>query len=116
MPIRNLYDLPMTRSRVRDGQGECLGATAFKGEEFASPLTGVGITVIPPGSSIGPHPHDDLEEIYVIADGTGIATLDGKVQRVRKGDVMVNLVNGVHGLANDGDEELVIFAFAVGVE
>ena len=115
MPIRNIYELPQTKECVRDGEGMCLGATAFKGEEFGSKIMGVGMTVIPPGASIGSHAHGNEEEIYLVMEGQGIAELDGEQQRVKKGDVMYNVPGGTHGLANDQPEDLVIFAFCVGV-
>ena len=116
MPIVNLHEVPTTRARIRDGEGECLGATAFTADDFASKVMGVGMTIIPPGASIGDHPHGNEEEVYAIMAGEGIATLDGRQRRVRPGDVMLNVPGGTHGLENDGTEDLVIFAFAVSVD
>ena len=76
-------------------------------------LLGIGLTTIHPGSSIGVHQHANNEEIYLILSGQGVATLDGREQRVRPGDVMVNHPHCSHGLRNDSTEELRIFAFAV---
>ena len=113
MPIVNLYEVPQTVARIREGKGECVGATAFTADDFKGKVLGVGMTVIPPGASIGDHAHGEEEEVYAVMSGEGIATLDGTQQRVRPGDVMLNVPGGTHGLANDGREDLVIFAFCV---
>jgi mannose-6-phosphate isomerase-like protein (cupin superfamily) len=113
MPIVNVYEVDRVKARIRDGEGECFGATAFTGDAFKSKITGVGVTIIPPGASIGDHPHGNEEEIYFVMEGRGIAELDGKKQPVKKGDVLYNVPGGTHGLANAGDEDLVIFAFCV---
>ena len=113
MPLRNLYELTATENCVRHGKGTCYEARVFSSDELQSQLSGIGLTTIPPGSSIGVHPHHDNEEIYLILSGEGIATLDGQQTRVRPGDVMVNHPGGSHGLLNDGNEPLAVFAFAV---
>lgn len=115
MPIRNIYEAVGQDKRVREGEGTCNEAALFPGAELQSALQGIGTTIIHPGSSIGVHPHDDNEEIYMIVSGHGVATLDGREVQVRPGDVMVNHPGGSHGLRNDGQEELRIFAFAVKV-
>jgi quercetin dioxygenase-like cupin family protein len=115
MPIRNLYELPKTLSQARGGLGECAGALAFTADELASSLTAVGMTVVPPGCSVGVHPHPDLEEVWIITAGTALATLDGTEQRVKPGDVLLNAPGGSHGLLNDGEDDVVFLAFAAKV-
>jgi len=111
MPIVNIYEVEQTKSCVRGGKGMCLGATAFGPEIFKSSIQGVGMTVVPPGCSIGSHAHGNEEEIYLVLEGAGIADLDGEQQRVKKGDVLYNVPGGTHGMINDQPEDLVIFAF-----
>ena len=38
MPIPNIYELPQTEECARDGEGMCLGTTAFEGEEFKTKI------------------------------------------------------------------------------
>lgn len=113
MPLRNIYEILGRESQVRGGDGTCNEAAIFRGDELQSGLQGIGMTTIHPGASIGVHPHEDNEEIYLILAGQGIATIDGRETRVRPGDVMVNHPGCSHGLRNDMQEELRIFAFAV---
>ncbi|MEI6499587.1 MAG: cupin domain-containing protein [Armatimonadota bacterium] len=113
MPLRNIYEMPSKENQVRGGDGTCNEAAAFTRDELKTKLLGIGMTTLHPGSSVGVHPHEDNEEVYLILSGQGIATIDGREQRVRPGDVMVNHPGCSHGLKNDSDEELRIFAFAV---
>ncbi len=116
MPVRNIYEAMGKEARVRDGDGTCNEATVFAGDELKTRLRGIGMTTIHPGASIGVHPHDDNEEVYLILAGEGVATIDGREVRVRPGDVMVNHPGCSHGLRNDSAEELRIFAFSVGTD
>lgn len=113
MPVRNIYEIVGKENQVRDGDGTCNEAAVFTKDELKTLLLGIGLTTIHPGSSIGVHPHDSLEEVYLILSGEGIATIDGREVRVRPGDVMVNHPGCSHGLRNDSTDELRIFAFAV---
>ena len=115
MPIRNIYELPSTAQCVRDGTGMCLETIAFSGAELQSDLLIVGMTVLPPGTSMGRHAHEDEEEFYFVVEGEGVAELDGEQHRVKKGDVLHNLSGGTHALMNPAPEDLVIFAFSVQV-
>jgi len=116
MPLRNIYEMVGKENRVREGDGTCNEAPVFTGSELHSKLLGIGMTTIHPGSSIGTHPHDDNEEVYLILAGEGVATLDGREQKVRPGDVMVNHPGCSHGLRNESSEELRVFAFAVAAD
>ena len=116
MPIRNIYEMIGKENKVRDGEGTCNEALVFGKEELQTKLLGIGMTTIHPGSSIGVHQHGNNEEVYLIISGHGVATLDGREQRVSPGDVMVNHPHCSHGLRNDTQEELRIFAFAVDAE
>lgn len=116
MPVRNIYEMPGTENQVRGGAGTCNEAPAFRRDELKTRLLGIGMTTIHPGASIGVHPHDDNEEVYLILAGEGIATIDGREVRVHPGDVMVNHPGCSHGLRNESSEELRVFAFAVAVE
>ena len=113
MPLRNIYEAVGKENRVRDGEGTCNEALVFAGAELGTRIKGIGLTTIHPGSSIGVHQHGNEEEVYLIVEGQGVATIDGREQRVRPGDVMVNHPGGSHGLRNDTDQELRIFAFCV---
>ena len=116
MPLRNIYEMVGKENQVRNGDGTCNEAAVFTRDELKTKLLGIGMTTIHPGSSIGVHPHEDNEEVYLILAGHGVATIDGREQRVRPGDVMVNQPGCSHGLRNAGEDEMRIFAFAVATD
>jgi mannose-6-phosphate isomerase-like protein (cupin superfamily) len=116
MPVRNIHECVSQVKQVRGGAGTCNEAAVFTRAELKTRLLGIGMTTIHAGSSIGVHPHDDNEEVYLVLAGEGVATIDGREVRVSPGDVMVNHPGCSHGLRNDSSDELRIFAFAVGCD
>lgn len=44
----------------------------------------------PPNSPMGLHQHGNDEEMYIILSGEGLMTIEGKDQRVAKGDMILN--------------------------
>lgn len=65
--------------------------------------------VIPPGSTIGDHPHRGeapFEEWYLVLSGEGIMQLDGKEYVMKPGDISGCFANGHHGIRNTGKEDL----------
>ena len=68
---------------------------------------------VPPGATIGIHPHEDEEEYYYVLSGRGVMTLDGEPFDVRAGDVTAVFPGGRHGLENTGDEEMRVLVVCV---
>lgn len=58
--------------------------------------------ILPPGASVGPHPHADDEEYYYILSGTGDMLLDGQSHPVSAGDLAAVFPGGSHALSNTG--------------
>jgi mannose-6-phosphate isomerase-like protein (cupin superfamily) len=70
--------------------------------------------VIPPHCSIGVHFHEHNTEPYYILSGEGVFTdVDGSRTRVTAGDICTIPVGTSHGLANEGEEDLVIMALII---
>src|SRR5438105_2694953 len=61
---------------------------------------------VPPGSVIGEHVHSRTEEIYYIVTGRGEMRMNDARREVGPGDLIVTPLNGKHGIANIGDEDL----------
>jgi len=72
--------------------------------------------IIPPGASIGVHPHHDQEEIYIILAGEGVMTLDDVEHPVGPGDATVVFPGGNHGLKNTGSADLRLIVVNVRAE
>ena len=73
--------------------------------------TGAGIKfvhddVLEPGVSIGPHTHSGDEEVYVILEGRGVMTVDGREHPVQAGDLCVTRDGRSHSLKNNSEAPL----------
>jgi mannose-6-phosphate isomerase-like protein (cupin superfamily) len=64
---------------------------------------------LPPGSIIGEHPHSGEDEVYFIISGTGVMVVDGEEQVVGPGTAILTLSGSVHGIRNEGTENLRMF-------
>ena len=88
------------------------GAVLFRRilqEEFESAISFLDYTIIPAGATIGFHPHQDSEEVYIVLKGEGLMRVDNEEQRVVEGDVILNKSGSSHGLVNDGTSDMAIF-------
>jgi len=65
----------------------------------------LGFAEIAPGGDLVLHYHSPAE-IYVVTDGTGILNKSGKLEEIKKGDVVYIGKNAKHALKNDGKETL----------
>ena len=65
----------------------------------------LGFAEIAPGGDLILHYHSP-SEIYVVTDGTGILNKSGKLEEIKKGDVVYIGENEKHALKNDGKETL----------
>jgi quercetin dioxygenase-like cupin family protein len=61
-----------------------------------------------PGQQIRPHVHPQGQDTWTILSGSGeyVTDLDGTVQKISAGDVVVACTNDVHGVINNGSEPL----------
>jgi mannose-6-phosphate isomerase-like protein (cupin superfamily) len=65
----------------------------------------LGFAEIAPGGDLILHYHAP-SEIYVVTDGTGILNKCGKIEEIKKGDVVYIGENEKHALKNNGKETL----------
>ncbi len=72
--------------------------------------------LIPSDTSIGYHKHDGMEEAYVVMNGTGKVRANGNTETVYFGDVVLFQHGEAHGIYNDTQAELEIFAISVCME
>lgn len=57
------------------------------------------------------HPPGVKGEIYAFLKGTGVMIVNGEQERVREGDVVFISEGAEHSLINDGEGELLWYAF-----
>ena len=65
----------------------------------------LGYAEMAPGGDLTLHYHSP-DEIYVITNGKGILNKSGKLEKIKKGDVVYIGGNEKHALKNDGKETL----------
>ena len=110
--IRNFLEAVPTLANCHDGIGEIKIADLF--DSFSTSMQFFHYTVLPAGTSIGLHKHENDEEFYVILEGTGEMELDGTLHIVKAGDIIKNRPFGSHSLKNTSDSnELRILVFEV---
>jgi quercetin dioxygenase-like cupin family protein len=67
---------------------------------------------VPPGETVKPaHSHPDGEEIIYILSGTGRVMVEGAIDKVGPGTVVLFPQGAVHMLQNNGTEEMKVACF-----
>jgi mannose-6-phosphate isomerase-like protein (cupin superfamily) len=96
---------------MHEGKGwiSCYGY--FRSDSFTTRWESAGQCFIPPGSSIGYHRHDTIEEIYYILSGSGRLTVDDETFDVRRGDCIPCFMHSSHGIYNNDSTELSFLVF-----
>jgi len=95
------------------GKGKMLYRTVWTEDRFRTNCLFVNHYILPAGSSIGYHKHDDMEEVYYIFSGAGRMTIDGVTMDVKAGDAASVVLHGSHGLFNNSKGDLEVISIAV---
>ncbi len=95
------------------GSGTIYSREVWNTPDFQTNVFSIKHMIIPAGSVIGYHRHDDLEEVYYILSGQGRLTIDDVTLDVRKDDCGTCVLHGAHGFWNNSDEDVEILAIAV---
>jgi mannose-6-phosphate isomerase-like protein (cupin superfamily) len=112
--IRKYHDQPAElRPNMRGGSGTVSVQQLFAPEAFGASVRLCARLTLPVGASIGDHPHDGEDEIYVITRGQGLLADSGVETVVGPGDAVLTGRGAAHSIANSGDEPLELIAFIV---
>lgn len=101
---------------AHEGKGKLGFRRIYSYESFTTNWGFIDHVVLPPGTSIGYHRHDRMEECYMVIEGKGRATLDGKTFDVQGGDFILNRIHGDHGIYNNGDKDMIVLNMCVSLE
>lgn len=69
----------------------------------------VRLAKIMPGGEIVPHTHENQETFYFLK-GNGLALINGEKTRVKEGQLVNAPAGCEHGVINDTDSELILYA------
>jgi mannose-6-phosphate isomerase-like protein (cupin superfamily) len=102
------------REKVRDGEGTItfVHHAAGKGEAQKN-INLLAELTLPPGGSIGYHPHIEETEFFIILEGSGVVNDNGKEVPVKAGDTVITGNGASHSIANTGAAPLKLTAVIV---
>ncbi len=106
--IKDFYD-------CHNGTGLTKARIVLGRDDTASDIRFIHDDILPPGASIGEHPHDDTEELYYIVSGRGTMILDGKEYAAGPGDIAICSPGHSHGIVNSGETDLNLIVLAAGI-
>ena len=93
------------------------GMNGGSGEIAARMFAAGGLRLISsrilPGGSIGPHRHENGDDISFVVSGSGTAVCDGTEERLEPGCCHVCGKGCVHSISNPGTEDLVLLTAVV---
>jgi mannose-6-phosphate isomerase-like protein (cupin superfamily) len=102
-----------TREKMRGGAGTVQVRHYLKPDEINAKCRLCAELVLGPGSGIGPHAHEEEDEIFLIQRGKGVVTDNGREVAVESGDAVLTGKGGTHSIRNTGDEDLVVTAVII---
>jgi mannose-6-phosphate isomerase-like protein (cupin superfamily) len=88
------------------GAGDVLFRRIWEHDSFKTNWGFVDHCLLKPGTSIGYHRHDGMEEVYFVMSGRGRSTVNDKTFDVRAGDAIPCTLHSSHGIYNNSQEDL----------
>jgi len=101
---------------AHEGKGTLYIRRLWEEDSFQTNWLRITHCVLPPGTSIGYHQHNIIEEIYCVMSGNGTITVNDYTWRVRPGDNVPCTLHDSHGLYNNTDDDLEIFIMGITTE
>lgn len=92
------------------GQGTIAKRIVFTPTQMGGRSRLFARVTLPPGATIGEHPHDRDAEVYYVLEGTPLATDDERTLRLSPGDALFTADGHRHSIANDTETDIVFLA------
>lgn len=77
---------------------------------FESPRLLVGLNAFEPGQEHASHAHAGADKVYLVLEGSGLFTLDGREHRLAAGQALAAPSGVAHGVRNDSGARLLVLA------
>ncbi|MFC1542189.1 cupin domain-containing protein [Candidatus Latescibacterota bacterium] len=103
-------------SNAHQGKGDILFRRLWSNESFLTNWEFIDHCVLPPGTSIGYHQHNGIEEVYYLMSGSGRMTVNDVTTNVKTGDAIPCTLHDSHGLYNNSDRDIELLVIAVAME
>jgi mannose-6-phosphate isomerase-like protein (cupin superfamily) len=101
------------REKMRGGTGTVRVEHLWKKPDLRAKTRLCAKLTIPQGASIGPHSHDEEEEVYVVLRGHGRIRELGETFEIAPGDTVLTGNGASHAVENIGAGPLEMLAFIV---
>jgi mannose-6-phosphate isomerase-like protein (cupin superfamily) len=101
---------------AHDGKGTLLFRRMWDGTSTRTNWEWIDHVILPPGTSIGYHQHNEIEEVYYVLNGNGRMTVNDKTWDVGPGDATPCTLHDSHGIYNNTQKDLEIFVLGVSMK
>lgn len=98
------------RHEMRGGKGDVVLHVAKPDGGLPDHARLIGEIHLAPGTSIGIHTHEGECEVFYILEGRGVYHDNGQARAVKPGDICICPSGECHGIANQEDTLLRVFA------
>ena len=98
------------------GKGDILFRRCWNKDSFKTNWEFIDHCILPPGTSIGYHQHNMIEEVYFLVSGNGRATVNDTTWDVKAGDAIPCTSGDSHGLFNSSNREIELIVFSAAIE
>lgn len=100
----------VTNENMRGGEGSVTIVNIADAADMYDKNRLFAKLIIKPGCSVGYHVHENETEIYYIISGTALYDDNGTKVELNPGDVTFTPSGHGHGVANNGDSDLIVIA------
>jgi mannose-6-phosphate isomerase-like protein (cupin superfamily) len=116
LPVGRIDRSLLVYKPLHNGKGAVGIRKIWDHMDFRTNLGFLAHCLLPPGTSVGYHRHDTIEECYIVINGSGRITADGETREVFPFDAVLNRLGGAHGLYNHTGADLELLVLAVCME